>query len=77
MKHEDPGGDRDPAAPPRFPPRPAKASRARAALKSILVSNKAGHRVLLPVVSLSPSLFAAGDGQRRSSLGSAAGAGPV
>lgn len=50
--------------PPAFHPR----QRVGAALKFILVSNKAGHRVLLTVVSLNPSFFAAGagDGQRRS-----------
>lgn len=52
--------------PPTFHPCPANASRVGAALKFILVSNRAGHRMLLAVVSLNPSFFAAGDGQRRS-----------
>lgn len=50
--------------PPTFHPRPANAGGVGAALKFILVSNKAGHRLLLAVVSLNPSFFAAaaGDG---------------
>lgn len=56
MKHEDPGGDRDPAA-SHVPPTPRQRQRVGAALKFILVSNKAGHRMLLPMVFLNPSVL--------------------
>lgn len=61
MKHEEPGGDRDPSA-SHVPPTLCQCQRVGAAFKFILVSNKAGHKVLLPVVSLNPSFFAAGAG---------------